>query len=218
MNSVIAWFFPNRCPSCGVIIKHDDLFCRDCSEDLIHIRPAAYEHMSRHINGMCAPFDYSGSPKNAVIRPKFGKDESCAADMAVCMSECLDLSFPGIKFDMAVPVPMTHSHKAARGFNQSELLSKKLRCGGKRIKQRPSLLKKTAEIRSQHELSRAQRALNPKGAFGLDPKADINGARILLVDDIYTTGATAAECASVLKKAGAAEVFVITFAKTALHN
>ncbi len=112
-------------------------------------------------------------------------------------------------FDAVVPVPLHWRRWWQRGFNQSELLGKVIarRRGIPLLK----VLRRGAATRSQAGLSNAQRRENVAGAFRA--RRRVAGLRILLVDDVMTTGATAAACARALNKAGARSVSVLTLAR-----
>ena len=111
--------------------------------------------------------------------------------------------------DIIVYVPMTEAEEKKRGFNQSELLAEEV---GKRlnIAVLPALIK-IKETKAQKELGGKERAQNLEGAFACVFE-QVNNRKILLIDDIFTTGATANECAKVLLKAKAREVNVLTAA------
>ena len=100
-----------------------------------------------------------------------------------------------------------------RGFNQSEFLSGAVAAAAS-LPHRPGLLRKTTPTRSQTGLGRRDRRRNLRGTFSLPAGAAVAGKRVLLVDDIYTTGCTVEECARVLRRAGARGVRVLTLART----
>jgi len=115
------------------------------------------------------------------------------------------------KFDLLVPVPLHPARKRERGFNQAELLGLELqRVAGIRCH---SVLQRTRYTTTQTQFDRSERMENLRGAFRLRRRSDVRGLRMLLVDDVLTTGSTLSECASVLKKAGAASVFAATAAR-----
>lgn len=112
-----------------------------------------------------------------------------------------------------VPVPLYAAKARERGFNQSERIA---RAALKRLERpqwlyEPGLLRRVKPTASQTGLTGHQRRENVRGAFKCDAK--LHGRSILLIDDVFTTGATAAECAKVLRRAGAAEVYVVTLAR-----
>lgn len=119
-----------------------------------------------------------------------------------------------------VPVPLHARKLRQRGFNQSELIARvalKVR-GNRRFVLNPHGLERRRETKSQIGLSSHQRRENLRGAFAVTEPAKLAGHEILLVDDVFTTGTTASECARVLRRAGAAKVWVATVARTLKLN
>jgi ComF family protein len=115
--------------------------------------------------------------------------------------------------DLAVPVPLHWTRLFARRYNQAAILAQALRsAGGPPVV--PDALLRTRRTQPQGKANREARRRNVAAAFQLKPGFDVRGKRIVLVDDVFTTGATAAECARVLKRRGAARVDVLTLART----
>lgn len=115
------------------------------------------------------------------------------------------------RFDLVTPMPLHWWRKWRRGFNQSDLLARAVaRSLG--VPMAAPLHRRKATL-SQAGLTNAQRRTNVAGAFRLRRGASVTGLRVLLVDDVMTTGATASACASALKRAGAAHVSVLTLAR-----
>ena len=114
------------------------------------------------------------------------------------------------RFDCLIPVPLHSARKRERGFNQSEILAEEL----SKFTELPLLktLKRIRNTKDQTKLTPEQRIENVTGAFALIDPEKIKGKRVILVDDVITTGATLRECASVLKKAGAKEIIGTTIA------
>jgi ComF family protein len=117
---------------------------------------------------------------------------------------------------LVIPVPLHPAKFRQRGFNQSELIARMA------LKLSPSrdryslcdTLERTRETLSQTGLTRHQRRENLRGAFRVKSPEKISGCEILLVDDVFTTGTTVSECARILRRAGAARVWVATVART----
>ncbi|MDP8972863.1 MAG: ComF family protein [Actinomycetota bacterium] len=129
--------------------------------------------------------------------------------MAPLMADVFSGSPDSNRFDGVVPVPLHRSRLAKRGFNQAELMAR----GVARRINAPVLdkLKVVRRTRDQVELSAGARRANVAGAF--TSRGPVAG-RILLVDDVFTTGATLSECAGVLRKAGAGEIHALTLCRT----
>jgi len=116
------------------------------------------------------------------------------------------------QIDMLLPVPLHSVRQRERGFNQAGILAEALGCSIQRecaIK----ILRRTRPTETQTHLDREERMQNLNGAFQIFNPQRILGKRVLLVDDVLTTGSTLSECARVLKKAGATSVLVFTLAR-----
>jgi ComF family protein len=128
----------------------------------------------------------------------------------------LEISLP-VGAIQVVPVPLHPRKQAQRGFNQAELIASvalKQLARPQRFHLRTGVLGRQRETGSQIGLTRHQRRENLRGAFAVIDAAPIAQCNILLVDDVFTTGTTASECARVLRRAGAARVWVVTVART----
>jgi ComF family protein len=133
----------------------------------------------------------------------------------------LEPAFERLTFGQApilvVPVPLYKGKRRQRGFSQAELIARaalKMGSASPRLQLAPDLLLRTRDTPSQIGLSSHQRRANLRGAFAVQRAADVTGREVILVDDVYTTGTTATECARVLCRAGASRVRVATVART----
>ena len=115
-------------------------------------------------------------------------------------------------FDVVVPMPLHGFKKWQRGFNQSDLLAREV--GKKWNVPVRNVIRRKKATRPQSGLTNAKRRANMQGAFGMPRGRSLAGMRVLLVDDVVTTGATASACARVLKRAGAAHVALLALART----
>jgi ComF family protein len=128
----------------------------------------------------------------------------------------LEAEFPAESV-VVVPVPLHRTKLRQRGFNQAELIARaamKFRPQGDRLRLCAGVLERKRETASQIGLTSHQRRENLRGAFAVAQPEAVQGREVLVVDDVYTTGATVSECARVLRRAGATKVWVATVART----
>ncbi len=155
---------------------------------------------------------YEGPLKKILYHLKYDDDRLVVEDLALLLSQALDdlAKMVSIKNCVLVPVPLHWKRMLKRGFNQAELLANRIAYKHDvPIDQR--LLSRTRGTATQHQLGRQERKLNVEGAFQANRKY-AEGAHIILVDDLLTSGATLSSCASALTDAGALSVNAITLA------
>jgi ComF family protein len=167
---------------------------------------------------------YDGELRDLIHLLKFQQVRPAAAVLGRMLAETianLEQEMPaGTLFAnkiMVVPVPLHTSKQAQRGFNQAEMIARdalKNLSRPKRFDLCTGILRRRRETGSQIGLTRHQRRENMRGAFAVSDPTRILNRDILLIDDVYTTGTTASECARVLRRAGAARVWVATVART----
>ena len=214
-------FYPQRCVGCSR--RASDVLCRPCFEVLPRIKPpvcgrcglpTAFEvygcdgcrSVELAFDGVRAPLRYEGVGKGAVHALKYGGYRPVVDRlMAPLMAGLLE----GERFDAVVAVPLHRSRLARRGFNQAEVMGRAvaLRTGTPFLDK----LRAVRGTRDQVELTAASRRENVGGAF--EARGPVTG-RVLLVDDVMTTGATLHECARVLKTNGTREVHALTLCRT----
>lgn len=161
-----------------------------------------------------ASWVFGGAPRSAIHRLKYRGKSALAARLVSALGQTVrsDATLNALPFDWVVPVPLHARREHRRGFNQSELLAHALAPELKVPFQ--NALKRTRATPPQVGLSAKERLENVRGAFALAPRFQVvAGAHILLVDDVFTTGATLRECAVVLKEAGAQSVCAVTLAR-----
>ncbi len=189
--------FTKDCISCGKAVRGSCL-CEKCIEKS---SPSV-----NYRNGFACAFYYEGPAKDALLRFKFGGDYEFCFDT---FCDWLLTAYGKLEekdFDAVVPVPAFE----CKTTRLSEL-SKKFSLMAD-IPFKPEYLNKIRKTEKQHKLSASERRLNLIGAFSAD--SSIYGKKILLVDDIFTTGSTVAECANALYDKGAEKVCIITLFKT----
>jgi ComF family protein len=121
------------------------------------------------------------------------------------------ISLENLEIDVIIAVPVSRERLKKRGYNQSELMARRLGARMNVPVDSKSLVRKM-NTRLLRTMNPAEREIALKGAFGISSKVNVERKRILLIDDIYTTGATADACSKVLKEAGALEVLVLSLA------
>jgi len=151
-----------------------------------------------------SPFLYESPVSDWIRALKFRENFSLARPLGGLLRDSIPET---LSWDLVVPVPLSRKRLLKRGFNQSALLARFA------FGNFADLLVRVRETRPQTELSGSERRLNVRRAFAVRPGFSLFGTRVLLVDDVLTTGATAEECARVLKEAGAAEVIVAVLAR-----
>ena len=162
------------------------------------------------------PFDYAraagayaGPLRDALHALKFGCNRALARPLGdLVLEHCGGLLGPHV--DAVIPVPLTRARERERGFNQAALLAAHLGAASG-LPHKPRWLARRHGTRPQTELTADERRANVAGAFRASRR--VAGAHVLLVDDIFTTGATAAECARTLRAAGARAVGVVAVAR-----
>ena len=192
----------------GIRFRHGGGICCECDR----ILPRTSRNGSFD-GGFCVPYVlaptfYTEPMRSAIMRYKF-EDWSCCEDVFVHLMLEYIKNYPHLKdFDAVVPVPISRQRLRERGFNQSVPLSKAI-AKYFDILHSENMLVKIRHTQRQSRLAAQQRAENVKDAYAARPDL-VKNKRIILVDDIYTTGITMNECAKTLKNAGAAEVIGIS--------
>ena len=239
-SSTLAFLYPQRCLGCEDIIASEELFCQICEQA---VRPLAaplcrrcgapFATGSDRICGRCltqspafararawAYYEnaaHTVQPLSAAIqRFKYGRNMSTGKLLAQLCATHFPLAT--FTYDLILPVPLHSDRLRWRGFNQSLLLAQAI---GKsyQIKVDPFLLTRTKPTLPQTQLTESERKSNVRGAFCVitenrhNNQTGVKQKRVLVVDDIYTSGATVGECARVLYKSGASEVNVFTLAR-----
>ncbi len=195
--------FPPKCILCGKLLKREELdLCGDCRTD-----SPEYPHRKDNIqflDSFTAVWYYEGNVRRSLLRYKFYNARSFANGYGRMMAMKLLQLYPE-GFDCITWVPVSRLRKLTRGYDQVELLAKAV---GRELDMHPvPLLKKVRHNRPQSGISgAAKRRANVLGAYREENREQIIGKRILLLDDVLTTGATAGECARVLLTCGAKEV------------
>lgn len=192
-----------------------EIFCVKCRTPFLRERALDENGLCRLCAAGTAEFDaayawggYDGVLKDLIHCFKFHGMRSLSAPLGGYLAEAFPRSE---RLDAIVPMPIHWTRRMVRGFNQCELLARELsRHTGVPV---AKLLVRVKRTQKQSNLAGAKRRKNVKGSFGTADAEPIRGKRVLLIDDVLTTGATVNEAARELKRHGAARVAVLTVAR-----
>lgn len=198
-RKILNLFFPNRCPVCDDLINVNDRFCPECTDSL---RPYTGSFRIAGASECFAALEYGKAVMPAVFLLKKGNCGNSAYAFGAYLADVLKNNDISDKIDIIVPVPMSKRSRRKRGYNQSELIAETV--GAETGIPVKCIVRKVRDTKEQKTLGRAGRKLNLKDAFEIT--GNISGKRILLIDDICTTGSTLSEIAVMLRKNGAEDV------------
>ena len=237
-STPFQFFLPPQCPCCETFLKEGQQgFCSTCRSKIRWIEPPfcsicgipfVSKEVENHPCGACltqrryftiarALGAFEGSLQTAIHRWKYEGKTHLTPFFAERMAEGLDRFWEPNTLDLLIPIPLHIQRLRERGFNQALLLVKELsrRTG---IPYAKAILKKKKPTVPQVNLSGAEREKGLRRAFHVIEKEKLLGKSVLLVDDVYTTGATVNECSKVLLKGGAERVDVFTLAHAIKAN
>ncbi|MCL1911704.1 MAG: ComF family protein [Leptospirales bacterium] len=230
LNALLDIVSPGWCASCGrPVAREERHLCKECFSKIEYVKDAC-PVCSGIIDpntgecGICSKrhiyFDknisiaeYDGVIKSLIADYKFGSKKRCASLLAdICFERAEDLLE---KTDCVTAVPSSRRKKLKRGFNQSELIAKELaRMAGRPYK---DILKEKQSGHKQKTLGFSDRFFNVLDRYELKSRAS-SPCAVLIVDDVFTTGATLNECSRTLKDAGFAPVFSLAAARVGIKN
>ncbi|MBN2541593.1 ComF family protein [bacterium] len=235
LKDILYFIYPPVCMLCSRSLEENEkLICFDCESDLDSMPFAlcpfcegivlpdqnhcAAGHSEKLDIEFIRPFGtYTEGMRQLIHSLKYDRKLSVAEILGVKLSEMIKREFHFKGFDAYIPTPLHKTKKRSRGYNQSDVIANVL----SRETNIPVLRKVLVRKRfttTQTALNKEERAQNVKGAFEVDDKSLVAGRNFILVDDVYTTGATLREMARVLKEAGAGRIAAVTLAKPGLDK
>jgi competence protein ComFC len=236
LRRILGFVFPQNCISCGGRIEEEEHFlCAPCKGDIGLIQqpycfqcgvPADLSYAYPHEEFVCgdcrkSPFEFDQARSlgfyDTVLRTtihqfKYRKQMGVLSEINLLLKNYFQEN-PGFGRGFTVsPIPLHYNKMKERGFDQAFLIARQVA----RILKLPlegGLLRRVKATLPQATMTRVERARNIKGAFEINRPELIAGKNILLIDDVFTTGATVNEAAKVLKKKGAGKIFVLTLGR-----
>lgn len=217
--------FPKSCPMCDEVMKRGMLICGNCEPKLVYINEPKCKKCGKQIENneteYCndcsknphyykrgiAAFLYNDMVSHSIYRFKYHNRRTYAEFYGAAIAK---MYYPEIRrwqADVIIPVPIHEKKMIKRGYNQAELIANEL---GKNLDMKVDgrLLKRVVNTRPQKEMSRNDRKKNMENAFKITNNV-VEYKKIILVDDIYTTGSTIDACAKALLSAGVKEVYCV---------
>ena len=214
--------FPPKCGICGKL--SEKYLCNKCKIDLQKIYNFQVESYITD-SGFCRKnfeehiyfFQYDGLIRDQIINFKFNEESYKYKMFAEVITKNIIFSnkkaFQIIKsYDIIIPVPISKKRLKERGYNQSQLIAKQI-AKATEMQLEEHCLYKNKNIIAQSMLNKEQREENIKGVYSIKHKEKLQNKKVLLFDDIYTTGSTANECCRIIKEAKTKKIGVMTIAK-----
>ena len=212
LTMMLDLLFPPKCPFCRRVLDDPKVpLCPACQPTLPWLEKKEAFRKVEHTGGCWSPLVYKDVVRDCIHRYKFTPVPAYGRPLGLLVAQCV-LDHPEIEADVVTWAPLSRKSLKKRGFDQARLLAETL--GKECALPVEQLLEKTRETQQQSLLhSPSERKANALGAYQLREGVCAEGKKILLVDDVVTSGATLSACARVLKQAGAAEVWCVTLAQ-----
>ena len=218
-------FFPRRCPVCGIVLKMNERVCIDCKGKIEYIvepkckkcgkpiRQVTQEYCSACEKGKhyydkgIAMFTYNDAMRGSIYQYKYHNKREYADFYAEEICRYLGNEIVAWNADAIIPIPLHKQKLRKRGFNQAELLARKV---GKKldIPVRSDIVCRSRKTKAQKELGDRDRINNLKKAFKII-RNDVKLNTVILLDDIYTTGSTIDAVAKILRETGTSHIYYV---------
>ena len=232
LGAIASLLYPASCTICAASVETGEYLCSECDNQVSRIVPpfcakcsepfdgaitsefacANCAHRKIHFEAAVAAYRARGIVRHVMLNFKYGRQMHLRHLVARWLVAALDDErIRERRFDAIVPVPLHPARQRERGFNQAELLAQWV-SNHIAVPLRPAL-QRVRYTTTQTAFDRAERMQNLRDAFRLRKNTDVRRLRVLLIDDILTTGSTLSECARVLKQGGAQSVYAATAAR-----
>lgn len=209
-DRLLELFFPSRCAFCRRVTGDGNRLCRDCERKLPYTDTDSAKQYFKNLVCCVAPLYYEGGVRQSLLRYKFGGSTANGAVYGKLMAKCIDET--DISCDIITWVPLSRRRLRKRGYDQARILAEAVA-----VELDVPCERLLTKIRDNPAQSGAgsfeNRRKNVSGAYEAVNTASIENRRVLIIDDIVTTGSTLSECAHVLKNAGAGCVYAAAAAR-----
>ena len=215
-RAISDMLFPPKCAFCRTVLKRGEKdICGKCLKELPFTEGGEAEQTGEFFDRCVSPLFYEDRVRDSLLRYKFEGKVNYARAYAGLMSDCIRKHFAG-QYDLITWVPLSRKREKKRGYDQAMLLAMALAVELEDVA--VETLRKIEDNPAQSGIQdRDKRAANVIGAYEVRDPELLQQRRVLLVDDIITTGATLSECARMLRMAGAEHVFCATVARGRPH-
>ncbi len=212
LSNILDLLFPPKCVFCGKLLqKSSDCQCEKCAGGLPFTKGAQMRQKGDFFDECVSPLRYEGDVRKSILRFKFKGATAYADCYGQIMAKCIKENLDG-KFNLITWVPLSTKRAKTRGYDQAMLLA--LAVALQLDDVAVETLIKTAHVQAQSTITdKEMRRANVSGVYEIRDQELIEGKRILLIDDIITTGSTLSECARVLLMSGAESVVCATLAR-----
>jgi len=232
LRGIASLLYPPSCTICSASVELGEYLCPECDAKVSRIVPpfcakcsepfdgaittpfecANCAHRTLHFDAAVSAYRSRGIVRHVILNFKYGRQIHLRHLVSRWLVRALDDErLRERQFDAIVPVPLHPARQRERGFNQAALLAEWL-SSHLSVQLRPAL-ERTHYTTTQTAFDRSERMQNLRGAFRLRKKGDVRNLRVLLIDDVLTTGSTLSECARILKEGGAPSVYAATAAR-----
>lgn len=211
-TAILDLLYPPKCAFCGKLLRQPRaLMCPHCQQELPWLEGERAEQTLEFVSLCVSPLRYQGLAREAIRQYKFSGRRWRVKSYGVLTAQCARDHLEG-KYDLISWVPVSHKRLRERGYDQARLLARET--AGNLEREAVSLLEKVRDNPAQSGIEDdAGRRANVLGVYQLVGPETVQGKRVLLVDDVVTTGSTLSECARTLRLAGAEDVVGLTLAR-----
>lgn len=216
LKNSLNFIFPHLCIACGTKAENNKFLCNQCNRKLVYADHRIIEQSYNQLQNITSLFTLYKFEKDSPIqlllhKLKYENKFRIAYHLGNIFADKYSDVLNKLHLDCIIPVPLFHSKRAERGYNQTYYFAKGIsKATGIGIKVR--ILKRIRFTDTQTKLSKSERLKNIRGAFHVQKESSVKSKNILILDDVLTTGSTIVECAGMLKEAGAHNIYAGTIA------